>query len=37
VEIPNGDEQENRDDALNERDSGNDYLYEDDKEPIVAE
>jgi hypothetical protein len=37
VEIPNEKEQENRDDALNEFDSGSDYMSEDDKERVVAE
>jgi hypothetical protein len=32
VEVPNEKEQENRDDALNEDDSGSDYVSEDDME-----
>jgi hypothetical protein len=37
VEVPNEEEQENRDYALNEEDSGSDYVSEDDKERVVAE
>jgi hypothetical protein len=36
VEVPNEEEQENRDDALNEDDSGSDYLCEDNKEEVAA-
>jgi hypothetical protein len=37
VEVPNEVERENNDDALNEGDSGSDYMAEDDKERAVAE
>jgi hypothetical protein len=37
VEVPNELEQENNDDALNEGDSGSDYVAEDDKERVAAE
>jgi hypothetical protein len=37
VEIPNNDEQEKNDDALNEEDSGSDYVSEDELERVVAE
>jgi hypothetical protein len=37
LEVPNEEEQENKDDALNEQDSGSDYVSEDDKERVVAE
>jgi hypothetical protein len=37
MEVPNELEQENNDDALNEDDSGSDYVSEDDKERVVAE
>jgi hypothetical protein len=37
VEVPNQEEQENIDAALNEDDSGSDYVSEDDKERVVAE
>jgi hypothetical protein len=37
MEVTNEEEQENRDDVLNDGDSGSDYVSEDDKEKFVAE
>jgi hypothetical protein len=37
VEVPNEEEQENRDDALNAEDSENEYMAEDDKERVISE
>jgi hypothetical protein len=37
VEVPNDEEQQNSDDALNEEDSGSDYALDDAKEEVVAE
>jgi hypothetical protein len=36
-EVPNEEKQENKDDVLNEENSGSDYMSEDDKERAVAE
>jgi hypothetical protein len=37
VEVPNDEEQEKNDDALNGEDSGSDYVSEDELEGVVAE
>jgi hypothetical protein len=37
VEVLNDEDQPNSDDALNEKDSGSDYVSENDNERVVAE